>query len=55
MYHLGTVKCLIEEGVMPGVVSGTSGGAICAGMLAIHTDEEMVDDIIKVTPSGWGK
>ena len=53
MYHLGTVKCLIEEGVMPGVVSGTSGGAICAGMLAIHTDEEMVDDIIKVTPSGW--
>ncbi|EOD36784.1 hypothetical protein EMIHUDRAFT_462347 [Emiliania huxleyi CCMP1516] len=40
MYHLGVA--LIEAGTMPRIVSGTSGGAIVAGVLA-----EMLSDIIQ--------
>ena len=31
---------------MPGIISGTSGGAIVAGVLGIHTDAEMLDEVI---------
>lgn len=41
MYHLGVVGALMDGGALPSIVSGTSGGAIVAGVLAIHTDEEM--------------
>ena len=33
-------KDLRQEGLMPKIVSGVSGGSIVAGFLAIHTDEE---------------
>jgi len=46
MYHMGVVKALLEAGVMPRIVSGTSGGAIIAGLLALHTDREMLDHVI---------
>lgn len=41
MYHLGLVGALLDQGVLPSVVSGTSGGAIVAGLLACRTDEEL--------------
>jgi len=41
MYHLGLVKELLAHGLLPAVVSGTSGGAIVAGLLACRTDEEL--------------
>jgi predicted acylesterase/phospholipase RssA len=47
MYHMGVVLALIEGGALPSIVSGTSGGAIVAGVLAVHTDDEMRNDIIK--------
>ena len=47
MYHMGVVKALLENDCMPIVVSGTSGGAIVAGVLACHTDDEMLRDIIQ--------
>ena len=37
MYHMGVIKALIENGAMPGIISGTSGGAIVAGVRGIHT------------------
>ena len=40
MYHMGVVKALIEAGQLPSVVSGASGGAIVAGVLAVNTDQE---------------
>ncbi|KAA0149270.1 hypothetical protein FNF28_07373 [Cafeteria roenbergensis] len=46
MYHMGVVRALIQADAMPRIVSGTSGGAIVAGMLAIRTDKEMVEDVI---------
>ena len=47
MYHLGVVKALIEADALPTIISGTSGGAIVAGVLAIHTNEEMLSEIIQ--------
>lgn len=47
MYHLGVVRALIESKLYDdiAVVSGTSGGSIMAGMLAMRTSEELYDDV----------
>jgi hypothetical protein len=41
LYHLGVVKELHAQGLLPRVISGTSGGSIVAAMLACHTDAEI--------------
>ena len=33
MAHMGVVKCLLERGLLPRVIAGTSGGSIIAGMV----------------------
>jgi TAG lipase / steryl ester hydrolase / phospholipase A2 / LPA acyltransferase len=40
-YHLGVVKTLLEQGLLPRVISGSSAGAIVAGVLGTHTDQEL--------------
>ncbi len=40
-YHLGVVKTMLEEGLLPRVISGSSAGALVAGVLGTHTDEEL--------------
>jgi predicted acylesterase/phospholipase RssA len=40
-YHLGVVKALLEEGLLPRVISGSSAGSLVAGVLGTHTDEEL--------------
>ena len=47
MYHLGVVKAMLDSDCLPRVISGTSGGSIVAGMLAIKTREELISDIIQ--------
>lgn len=47
MYHMGVCKALMEAKVLPSIVSGTSGGAILAGMFALHTDAEMLESVIQ--------
>lgn len=47
MYHCGVCRFLLEEGLMPEVISGVSGGSIIAGWLAIHTDEELLQHVFK--------
>ena len=41
LYHLGAVDELLRRGLLPEVISGTSGGAIIAGLLACRTDDEL--------------
>ena len=55
MYHMGVVRALLEAKAMPAIVSGASGGSIVAGVLAVHTDEEMLQDIITddIATAGW--
>ena len=40
-FHLGVSKALIEQGLLPGVISGASAGAIVAAVLGTRTDEEV--------------
>jgi NTE family protein len=40
-YHLGVVKTLLEQGLLPRVISGSSAGSLVAGVLGTHTDTEL--------------
>lgn len=40
-FHLGVVKALHEEKLLPAIFSGSSGGSIVGALLATHTDKEL--------------
>ncbi len=40
-YHLGVVKTLLEQKMLPRVISGSSAGSMIAGVLGTHTDAEL--------------
>ena len=40
-YHLGVVKTLLDHGLLPKVISGSSAGSLVAGVLGTHTDKEL--------------
>ncbi|KAG0006516.1 hypothetical protein BGZ65_007133 [Modicella reniformis] len=41
MYHLGVVKTLFENGLLPRIISGASVGALVAAVVCVKTDEEL--------------
>lgn len=45
MAHCGVIRVLAQNNCLPKVISGTSGGAILAGYLAVLTDQELKCDI----------
>lgn len=40
-FHFGVAKALLEQGVLPRVLSGSSAGAITVAILGTHTDAEL--------------
>jgi predicted acylesterase/phospholipase RssA len=40
-YHFGVVKALLEEDQLPDIITGTSGGALVAALVATRTNEEL--------------
>ncbi|KAK6078563.1 patatin-like phospholipase [Seiridium cupressi] len=40
-YHFGVVKALLEADLLPEVITGTSGGALVASLVATRTNEEL--------------
>jgi TAG lipase/steryl ester hydrolase/phospholipase A2/LPA acyltransferase len=40
-YHMGVVKTLLSEGLLPRVISGSSAGALVAAVIGTHTDKEL--------------
>ena len=40
-YHLGVVKTLLEQGLLPRVISGSSAGSLVAGVVGTHTEKEL--------------
>ena len=40
-YHFGVIKALIDADLLPEVMTGTSGGALVASLIATRTDEEL--------------
>lgn len=45
-YHLGIVKALLDEDLLPDVITGTSGGALVAALVATRTNEELKELLI---------
>ncbi|KAG5417305.1 hypothetical protein I9W82_004938 [Candida metapsilosis] len=39
--HFGVAKALLDAGLLPNIVSGTSGGGLIAALLCTRTDEEL--------------
>ncbi len=40
-YHFGVVKALMDEDLLPDVITGTSGGALVAALVATRTNDEL--------------
>ena len=40
-YHFGVAKALLDNNVLPKIITGTSGGALVAALLATRTDDEL--------------
>jgi TAG lipase/steryl ester hydrolase/phospholipase A2/LPA acyltransferase len=40
-YHLGVVKAMLDQNMLPRVISGSSAGSLVAGVLGTHTDKEL--------------
>ena len=40
-FHAGVVKALAEEGLLPNIISGSSGGAIVGSLISSYNDEEL--------------
>ncbi|KAJ4291439.1 Lipase 5 [Collariella sp. IMI 366227] len=51
MSHIGVVKSLFEQGMLPRVVSGASAGSIVCAVLCTRKDEE-IPDLIRAFPFG---
>ncbi|KAL0587608.1 hypothetical protein ABG067_002904 [Albugo candida] len=43
MYHSGVLKALVEQNMLPTVIAGSSAGSICAGIIGVRTDEEVLE------------
>ncbi|ORZ07582.1 acyl transferase/acyl hydrolase/lysophospholipase [Absidia repens] len=41
LYHIGVVKALNEQGLLPRIISGTAVSAMIASLICIHTDDEL--------------
>ncbi len=42
-FHLGVIRELTAEGILPRVITGSSAGSVVAGILATHRDDELAD------------
>ena len=49
VYHFGLVRALLDLGMLPQLISGTSGGAVVAAAVATRTDEELRHVLREVT------
>jgi TAG lipase / steryl ester hydrolase / phospholipase A2 / LPA acyltransferase len=58
-YHVGVVKCLMKNGLMPRVIGGASAGSILCAMVGTRTDEECMNDLLEakgtIAPGHTGK
>ncbi|KAG0199870.1 hypothetical protein BGX28_006920 [Mortierella sp. GBA30] len=45
-YHLGVVRALLQAGVLPTVITGTSAGALLAALVCCRTDEELNEALV---------
>lgn len=44
-FHCGVIKALVEQDLMPNVISGASAGSIITALVGTRTDEELKDEL----------
>lgn len=42
-FHIGVARVLLQEGLLPEVLSGSSGGAFVGSLLSTHNDDELLE------------
>lgn len=42
-YHLGVARALLKEGLLPSIISGSSGGSIAGSIVCTHSDDELME------------
>lgn len=51
LFHIGVIEELLEQQLLPDVITGSSAGSIVAGFVATHTDDELeqalLPDVLK--------
>ncbi|KAF9889895.1 hypothetical protein FE257_006767 [Aspergillus nanangensis] len=45
-YHFGVVRALLDNNVLPEIITGTSGGALVAALVATRTDDELKELLV---------
>lgn len=45
-YHFGVVKALLEADLLPDIITGTSGGALVAALVATRTNDELKELLV---------
>ncbi|KAI8721203.1 Patatin-like phospholipase domain-containing protein [Fusarium sp. LHS14.1] len=45
-YHIGVVRALLDADLLPDVITGTSGGALIAALVATRTNEELKELLV---------
>ncbi|HET6565618.1 MAG TPA: DUF3336 domain-containing protein [Xanthomonadales bacterium] len=46
LFHIGVIEELLEQKLLPDVITGSSAGSIVAGFVATHTDEELEEALL---------
>lgn len=49
IFHIGVLICLIENNLLPRIISGSSAGLIMASILCCHTNEEIIELLGSIT------
>ena len=44
-YHFGAVRALLETGLLPHIISGTSAGGVIGAMLCTRTNEKLLKEL----------
>ena len=44
-YHFGHVQALLQQNVLPHIISGTSAGSVVAAFVCTRTDAELMRDL----------
>lgn len=58
MCHLGVVKVLCLQGLLPKIISGTTVGAIIAALICSHSDDELLpilDNVSRILPQYYNQ
>nr|WP_180204821.1 DUF3336 domain-containing protein [Pseudomonas sp. SbOxS1]NYU04817.1 DUF3336 domain-containing protein [Pseudomonas sp. SbOxS1] len=45
-FHVGVLKALVEEGLLPKIISGSSAGSLIAAIVCTHRDDELLEHLL---------